>query len=100
MKKVLSLALTLMMLLGCMAVASAEEVKPVILVVSFGTSYNDNRELTIGAVEADIQAAYPDWEVRRAFTAQTIIEKKGAAGISANPQKASGRNPQKASARK
>ena len=74
MKKVLSLALTLMMLLGCMAVASAEEVKPVILVVSFGTSYNDNRELTIGAVEADIQAAYPDWEVRRAFTAQTIID--------------------------
>ena len=33
-------------------------------------------------------------------TAKTIIEKKGAAGISANPQKASGRNPQKASARK
>ena len=74
MKKVLSLALTLMMLLGCMAVASAEEAKPVILVVSFGTSYNDNRELTIGAIEADIQAAYPDWEVRRAFTAQTIID--------------------------
>ena len=74
MKKVLSLALTLLMLLGCMAVASAEEAKPVILVVSFGTSYNDNRELSIGAVEADIQAAYPDWEVRRAFTAQTIID--------------------------
>ena len=74
MKKVLALGLILMMLLGCIAVASAEEVKPVILVVSFGTSYNDNRELTIGAVEADIQAAYPDWEVRRAFTAQTIID--------------------------
>ena len=74
MKKVLALGLILMMLLGCMSVASAEEVKPVILVVSFGTSYNDNRELTIGAVEADIQAAYPDWEVRRAFTAQTIID--------------------------
>ena len=74
MKKVLALTLTLLMLLGCMAVASAEEVKPVILVVSFGTSYNDNRELSIGAVEADIQAAYPDWEVRRAFTAQTIID--------------------------
>ena len=74
MKKVLALALTLLMLLGCMAVASAEEAKPVILVVSFGTSYNDNRELSIGAIEADIQAAYPDWEVRRAFTAQTIID--------------------------
>jgi large subunit ribosomal protein L3 len=32
-------------------------------------------------------------------TAKTIFEKKGAAGISNNPQKASGRNPQKASAR-
>ena len=74
MKKVLALGLILMMLLGCMSVASAEEVKPVILVVSFGTSYNDNRELSIGAIEADIQAAYPDWEVRRAFTAQTIID--------------------------
>ena len=50
MKKVLALGLILMMLLGCMSVASAEEVKPVILVVSFGTSYNDNRELSIGAV--------------------------------------------------
>ncbi len=74
MKKVLALALVLMMLLGCMAVATAEEAKPVILVVSFGTSYNDNRDLSIGAVEESIQAAYPDWEVRRAFTAQTIID--------------------------
>jgi sirohydrochlorin cobaltochelatase len=46
----------------------------VILVVSFGTSYNDNRDLSIGAVEEAIQAAYPDWEVRRAFTAQTVID--------------------------
>lgn len=47
--------------------------KPVILVVSFGTSYNDNRELSIGAIEADIAAAFPDYEVRRAFTSQIII---------------------------
>lgn len=49
-----------------------------ILVVSFGTSYNDTRAVTIDAIEADIQAAYPDWEVRRAFTAQTIIDKLAA----------------------
>ena len=40
-----------------------------ILVVSFGTSYNDNRRLTIGAVEESMEAAFPDWSVRRAFTA-------------------------------
>ena len=65
-------ALLLCLLAVC---AAAEEAKPVILVVSFGTSYNDNRELTIGAVESDIAAAFPEYEVRRAFTAQTIIDK-------------------------
>ena len=45
-----------------------------ILVVSFGTSYNDSRDKTIGAVEDAIAAAYPDYEVRRAFTSQTIID--------------------------
>ena len=74
MKKMLSILLALMMIVGCMACASAEEVKPVILVVSFGTSYDDNRDLSIGAVEADIAAAVPDYEVRRAFTAQTVID--------------------------
>ena len=49
--------------------------KPVILVVSFGTSYNDSREATIGAIEAAIQAANPGSEVRRAFTSQIIIDK-------------------------
>ena len=75
MKKGLAIALMLALLLGCTGMAFAEEVKPVILVVSFGTSYNDNRELTIGAIEEDIRAAYPDYDVRRAFTAQTIIDK-------------------------
>lgn len=44
-----------------------------ILVCSFGTSFNDNRVETIGAAEKAIQKAYPDWSVRRAFTAQIII---------------------------
>ncbi len=45
-----------------------------LLVVSFGTSFNDSRRLTIGAIEKALQAAYPDWSVRRAFTSQIIID--------------------------
>jgi sirohydrochlorin cobaltochelatase len=58
---------------GSVAVGDPE--KKVILVVSFGTSYNDTRALTIDATEAAIAAAYPDYEVRRAFTSQIIIDK-------------------------
>ena len=45
-----------------------------ILVVSFGTSYNDNRVATIGGIEKAIAEAYPEWAVRRAFTAQIVID--------------------------
>ena len=44
-----------------------------ILVVSFGTSFNDSRVNDIKSIEDAIQAANPDWSVRRAFTAQIII---------------------------
>ena len=44
-----------------------------LLVVSFGTSFNDSRVKDIKGIEDDLQAAYPDWSVRRAFTAQIII---------------------------
>ena len=44
-----------------------------ILVVSFGTSFNDSRAKDIGGIEKAIAAANPDWSVRRAFTAQIII---------------------------
>ncbi len=44
-----------------------------ILAVSFGTSYNDSRVSDIGGIEKALAAAYPDWSVRRAFTAQIII---------------------------
>ncbi len=44
-----------------------------ILVVSFGTSFNDSRIQDIGGIEKAIQEANPDWSVRRAFTAQIII---------------------------
>lgn len=44
-----------------------------LLVVSFGTSFNDSRAEDIGGIEKALQQAYPDWSVRRAFTAQIII---------------------------
>ena len=44
-----------------------------LLVVSFGTSFNDSRAEDIGGIESALQEAYPDWAVRRAFTAQIII---------------------------
>ena len=44
-----------------------------LLVVSFGTSFNDSRVADIKGIEDALQEAYPDWSVRRAFTAQIII---------------------------
>lgn len=44
-----------------------------LLVVSFGTSYNDSRVEDIKGIEDALKEAYPDWSVRRAFTAQIII---------------------------
>lgn len=93
MKKIIALLLALMMLLSLGACAPTEpeepsepeqsseaetpptEAKKVILMVSFGTSYNDSRALTIDAIEAAAAEAYPDWEIRRAFTSQIIIDK-------------------------
>lgn len=79
----LALALALLMTTGCAArptaavspAATDAPRKPVLLAVSFGTSYNDSRDLTIGAIEQALQAAYPAYEVRRAFTSQIIIDK-------------------------
>ena len=49
--------------------------KKAILAVSFGTSYPDTLEKTIAATEQALAAAFPDWEVRRAFTSGMIIRK-------------------------
>lgn len=45
-----------------------------ILAVSFGTSYRESRDITIGAIERAVADAFPEYEVRRAFTAQMIID--------------------------
>lgn len=66
----LTALLALTMLAGC-----GKEEKTAVLVVSFGTSYNDSRDITIGAIEEAIAKAFPDYEVRRAFTSQIIIDK-------------------------
>ena len=69
-------------LAGCSSTSASSEkssekgkaAKPVILVTSFGTSYNDSRHITIGAIEDAIREKYwQDYDVRRAFTAQIII---------------------------
>ena len=55
--------------------AAETDPETAILVVSFGTSYNESRDATIGATEQAIQTAFPQYEVRRAFTSQIIIDK-------------------------
>lgn len=45
-----------------------------LLVVSFGTSFNDSRRLTIGGIEKALEDEFSDWSVRRAFTSQIIID--------------------------
>ena len=56
-------------------VEEAEGIDKELLVVSFGTSYNDSRSITIGGIENALREAYPNFLVRRAFTAQIIIDK-------------------------
>ena len=58
------------------AVKVGDPDKKAILVVSFGTSYNDTRAVTIDAIEKKIADEFSDeYDVRRAFTAQIIIDK-------------------------
>ena len=82
----LSLLAAVMVLSGCGGGAqdndSAESAEngaknsdQAILIVSFGTSYNDSRDKTIGAIETAAAEAFPEYEVRRAFTSQIIIDK-------------------------
>lgn len=45
-----------------------------LLVISFGTSFNDSRRLTIGAIENALEKAFPEYAVRRGFTANIVID--------------------------
>ncbi len=55
--------------------AEGQAGKKAILVVSFGTTFADTRKVTTEAVENKIRAAFPDYEVRRAFTSRIIIKR-------------------------
>lgn len=74
--KILAAAFVLAAVLsGCGSAQTEQETKDkAVLAVSFGTSYADSREKTIGAVEEALRTAFPDYQVRRAFTSQTIID--------------------------
>jgi sirohydrochlorin cobaltochelatase len=95
MKKLLAILVALILALSCIAAfAEAEDEENYetgdatldlvrnedeigdkeLLVVSFGTSFNDSRRLTIGGIEAAIADAIPEYAVRRGFTAQIIID--------------------------
>lgn len=84
MKKSIWLLMTTFLLTVCFGVLSfgqktyAAEPTPgkkAILVVSFGTTYQDTRKLNIESVENKIKAAFPEYEVRRAFTSRIIIKR-------------------------
>jgi sirohydrochlorin cobaltochelatase len=68
-----TIALVIMTSCGSTGGGNETKGKPVILVVSFGTSFPETRENTIGAIEKAIADKYPNYEVRRAFTSQTVI---------------------------
>ena len=94
MKKLLAILVALILALSCFAALAEEDEENYetgdatldlvrnedeigdneLLVVSFGTSFNDSRRLTIGGIEAAIADAITDFSVRRAFTAQIIID--------------------------
>ena len=95
MKRFISILLALVFLLCCVSSALAEDDEEnyetgdasldlirneddigekELMVVSFGTSYNDSRRLTIGGIEKAIDDAVDEYSVRRAFTAQIIID--------------------------
>ncbi|HIU76270.1 MAG TPA: sirohydrochlorin cobaltochelatase [Candidatus Pelethocola excrementipullorum] len=56
-------------------VSSGAEAKKAILVVSFGTSYEETRKATIDAIEQDVAEAYPDYRIYRAWTSKMILAK-------------------------
>lgn len=82
MKKILRIILVGMMLIGLMVGCGSKQQaskldpnKKAILVVSFGTSYADTRAATIEATEKRFAQAFPEYDVKRAFTSQIIIDK-------------------------
>jgi sirohydrochlorin cobaltochelatase len=74
-RKILCVLAGVMMFLGMANTSEAATEKKAILVVSFGTTFADTRAVTIDAVAAKVQAEFPDYEVRQAFTSRIIIKR-------------------------
>jgi sirohydrochlorin cobaltochelatase len=76
MKKVLSIFLVGMLLFSLAACSgqNSDAEKKAVLVVSFGSSFQENREAAIDATEASVAEAFPDYDLYRAFTSQIIID--------------------------
>lgn len=70
---ILTIILSFGILNGCTQKVATDPNKKAILVVSFGTSYADTRALTIEATEQRFREEFPDYDIIRAFTSQTII---------------------------
>lgn len=49
--------------------------KKAIMLVSFGTTFSDTREKTIGALEKEFKTSYPDFKVVTAFTSRIIMRR-------------------------
>lgn len=79
MRKRIMILVTLLFMMCCFSACGKKDESAskdkAILVVSFGTSYNDSRDKTIGAIEKAIEKECKDYEIRRAFTSQIIIDK-------------------------
>lgn len=57
------------------SISDRTDAKKAILVVSFGTSYDTTRKVTIDAIEKEIADAYPDYQIYRAWTSKMILAK-------------------------
>lgn len=76
---------TLLFALTITAAAQSSVVeKKAIVVTSFGTTYDDARAANIESVEKAIQASFPDYEVRRAFTSKIVLKRLAERGIIIN----------------
>lgn len=74
MKKSISLLLIIVMLVSLSACGAVDPDKKAMLIVSFGSSYIENRKASIDASEAAITAAFPEYDDYSAFTSQIIID--------------------------
>jgi sirohydrochlorin cobaltochelatase len=70
-----AIAVSVSLLASCASSQARTAAKPVLLAVSFGTTFNSSRSATIGAIERTLADAFPAYEVRRAFTSQIVIDR-------------------------